>query len=77
MKLHLIQMNILIQHLWKNWQNFALSSRTFTAGNASGINDDASFVLLAIEDTVKKYNLKPIAEVHIYTSLFFDIFLMK
>lgn len=33
-----------------------------TAGNASGINDGASFLLLASEDAVKQYNLKPIAE---------------
>ncbi|MEG1733266.1 MAG: acetyl-CoA C-acetyltransferase [Longicatena sp.] len=36
---------------------------TVTAGNASGINDGASFVLLASEDAVKKYNLTPICEV--------------
>ncbi len=36
---------------------------TVTAGNASGINDGASFVLLASEEAVAKYNLKPIAEI--------------
>lgn len=36
---------------------------TVTAGNASGINDGASFTIIASEDAVKKYNLKPIAEV--------------
>lgn len=36
---------------------------TVTAGNSSGINDGASFVLLASEEAVKKYNLKPMAEV--------------
>ncbi|MBQ0066272.1 MAG: acetyl-CoA C-acetyltransferase [Firmicutes bacterium] len=36
---------------------------TVTAGNASGINDGASFCIVASEDAVKKYNLKPIAEV--------------
>ncbi len=36
---------------------------TVTAGNASGINDGASFVLLASEDAVKKHNLKPIAKI--------------
>lgn len=36
---------------------------TVTAGNASGINDGASFLLLASEEAVKKYNLKPIAEI--------------
>ena len=39
------------------------SDGTVTAGNASGINDGASFVLIASEAAVKKYNLKPIAEI--------------
>ena len=34
-----------------------------TAGNASGINDGASMVILASEEAVKKYNLEPIAEI--------------
>ncbi len=34
-----------------------------TAGNSSGINDGAAAVLLASEEAVKKYNLKPIAKV--------------
>ncbi|MBO7174617.1 MAG: acetyl-CoA C-acetyltransferase [Treponema sp.] len=34
-----------------------------TAGNASGINDGASFVLVVSEDAVKKYGLKPLCEV--------------
>ena len=34
-----------------------------TAGNASGINDGASFVILASEEAVKKYNLAPMAEI--------------
>ena len=36
---------------------------TVTAGNASGINDGASFVVLASEEAVEKYDLKPLAEV--------------
>ncbi|MDO4466742.1 MAG: acetyl-CoA C-acetyltransferase [Bacillota bacterium] len=36
---------------------------TVTAGNASGINDGASFCIVASEDAVKKYNLTPIAEI--------------
>ncbi|NCA96372.1 MAG: acetyl-CoA C-acyltransferase, partial [Methanomicrobia archaeon] len=36
---------------------------TVTAGNASGINDGASFVMLMSEEAVKKYNLKPLAEI--------------
>ena len=34
-----------------------------TAGSASGINDGASFVILASENYVKQHNLKPLAEV--------------
>ena len=36
---------------------------TVTAGNASGINDGASFVIVASEEAVKKYNLTPMAEI--------------
>ncbi|MBN2776075.1 MAG: acetyl-CoA C-acetyltransferase [Bacteroidales bacterium] len=36
---------------------------TVTAGNASGINDGASFVLIAGEDTVKELGLKPLVEI--------------
>lgn len=36
---------------------------TVTAGNASGINDGASFVLIAGEDAIKKHGLKPMVEI--------------
>ena len=36
---------------------------TVTAGNSSGINDGAAAMLLANEDAVKKYGLKPLARV--------------
>jgi len=36
---------------------------TVTAGNASGINDGASVTVLASEDAVRKYGLKPLAEI--------------
>jgi 3-oxoadipyl-CoA thiolase len=36
---------------------------TVTAGNAAGINDGAAAMLLASEEAVKKYNLKPLAKV--------------
>lgn len=36
---------------------------TVTAGNSSGINDGAAAMILASEDAVKKYNLKPLAKV--------------
>jgi len=36
---------------------------TVTAGNASGINDGASFTLIASETALKKYNLTPLCEI--------------
>ena len=36
---------------------------TVTAGNASGVNDGASFVLLASEEKMKELGLKPLAEI--------------
>jgi len=36
---------------------------TVTAGNSSGINDGAAAMLLASEDAVEKYDLKPMAKV--------------
>lgn len=36
---------------------------TVTAGNSSGINDGSAALILASEDAVKKYNLKPLARV--------------
>ncbi len=36
---------------------------TVTAGNSSGVNDGASVLLLASEEAVKKYQLKPIARI--------------
>lgn len=36
---------------------------TVTAGNASGINDGASFMMLASEEYVKAHSLKPLAEI--------------
>lgn len=36
---------------------------TVTAGNASGINDGASFVMVASEEAVLKYNLTPLVEI--------------
>lgn len=34
-----------------------------TAGNASGINDGAAYVMLASEEAVKRYNLSPLVEI--------------
>jgi len=36
---------------------------TVTAGNASGLNDGACAILLASEDSIKKYGLKPLARI--------------
>jgi len=36
---------------------------TVTAGNASGLNDGAAAMLLASEDAIAKYDLKPIAKI--------------
>ncbi|MFX6876769.1 3-oxoadipyl-CoA thiolase, partial [Acinetobacter baumannii] len=36
---------------------------TVTAGNSSGINDGASALLLASEEAVKLFNLKPMARI--------------
>ncbi|RYY15979.1 MAG: thiolase family protein, partial [Chitinophagaceae bacterium] len=36
---------------------------TVTAGNAAGINDGAAAMIIASEDAVKKYGLKPICSV--------------
>jgi len=36
---------------------------TVTAGNASGLNDGAAAVMVASEDAVKQYNLKPLARI--------------
>lgn len=36
---------------------------TVTAGNSSGVNDGAAAMILASEDAVKKYNLKPMARI--------------
>ncbi|MFA7613930.1 MAG: thiolase family protein [Candidatus Caldatribacteriota bacterium] len=39
------------------------SEGTITAGNASGINDGAVATLIASEEMIKKYNLKPLARI--------------
>jgi len=36
---------------------------TVTAGNSSGVNDGAAVLILASEDAVKSYNLKPLARI--------------
>ena len=41
---------------------------TVTAGNASGINDGACALLIASDDAMEKYDLKPIASIEAWTS---------
>lgn len=43
--------------------NDSVGQGTVTAGNSSGINDGAAAMLLASEEAVKKYQLKPIASI--------------
>ncbi|GAB3169008.1 3-oxoadipyl-CoA thiolase [Telluribacter humicola] len=42
---------------------FKKEGGTVTAGNASGLNDGAAAVLIASEEALKKYNLKPLARI--------------
>lgn len=42
---------------------FKKENGSVTAGNSSGLNDGAAAVLIASEDAVKKYNLKPLAKI--------------
>lgn len=42
---------------------------TVTAGNSSTINDGAAALLITSEDIIKKYDLKPLAEIVSYSSI--------
>ncbi len=42
---------------------FKVEGGSVTAGNSSGLNDGAAATIIASEDAVKKYNLKPIARI--------------
>ncbi|MBL4708012.1 MAG: 3-oxoadipyl-CoA thiolase [Flavobacteriales bacterium] len=42
---------------------FRRENGTVTAGNASGLNDGAAATIIASEDAVKKYDLKPMARI--------------
>ena len=42
---------------------------TVTAGNASGINDSAAYMVLASEEYVKAHNIKPLAKIKSYGSV--------
>lgn len=45
------------------------SNGIITAGNASGMNDGASFVILASESYVKKHQIKPLAKIISYAKV--------
>lgn len=42
---------------------FKAEGGSVTAGNSSGLNDGAAVTIIASEDAVKKYNLKPLARI--------------
>ena len=42
---------------------FVKENGTVTAGNASGLNDGAAAVIIASEDAVQNYGLKPLAKI--------------
>lgn len=58
-----IKPNTSLEVLGKLRAAFKREGGSVTAGNASGLNDGAAAVLVASEEAVKKYNLKPMAKV--------------
>ena len=52
-----------LEKLGKLRPAFIRDGGSVTAGNSSGINDGASFMLVASEEAVEKYNLTPLVEV--------------
>lgn len=58
-----IKPNTSLEVLGKLRTAFKTEGGTVTAGNASGLNDGAAALLIASEDAVKKYNLKPLARI--------------
>jgi acetyl-CoA acetyltransferase family protein len=42
---------------------FKAEGGSVTAGNSSGLNDGAAATIIASEDAIKKYNLKPLARI--------------
>ncbi|KHT63963.1 acetyl-CoA acetyltransferase [Photobacterium gaetbulicola] len=55
-----------IEGLAKLRPAFKKEGGSVTAGNASGINDGASAIIVASEAAVEKYGLKPLAEIESY-----------
>ena len=58
-----IKPNSSLEILGKLKPAFKKENGSVTAGNASGLNDGAAAVLIASEDAVKQYNLKPLAKI--------------
>lgn len=58
-----IKPNTSIEALGKLRAAFRKDGGSVTAGNASGLNDGAATTIIASEDAVKKYNLKPLARI--------------
>ena len=58
-----IKPNSTLEVLGKLRAVFVKENGTVTAGNASGLNDGAAAVIIASDDAVEKYNLKPLAKI--------------
>ena len=58
-----IKPNTTLEVLGKLRTAFKKEGGTVTAGNASGLNDGAAAVLVASEEAVKRYDLKPLARI--------------
>jgi acetyl-CoA acyltransferase len=58
-----IKPNSSLEILGKLRPAFKKENGSVTAGNASGLNDGAAAVLIASDDAVKEYNLKPLAKI--------------
>ncbi|UPS91917.1 3-oxoadipyl-CoA thiolase [Bizionia sp. M204] len=58
-----VKPNTSLEILGKLRGAFKTEGGSVTAGNSSGLNDGAAATIIASEDAVKKYNLKPLARI--------------
>ena len=58
-----VKPNTTLEVLGKLRGAFKTEGGSVTAGNSSGLNDGAAATIIASEDAVKKYNLKPLARI--------------
>ncbi|GGG56359.1 3-oxoadipyl-CoA thiolase [Bizionia arctica] len=58
-----VKPNTSLEVLGKLRGAFKAEGGSVTAGNSSGLNDGAAATIIASEDAVKKYNLKPLARI--------------